>query len=104
VDERDVVLAPQAQADLTRLYDYIAVRSGNERALGYIERIEAFCRGLSAASERGTRRDDLLAGLRTIGFERRITVAFGVSPRRVTILRILYGGRDLGRALPTDQN
>ena len=104
MDEREVVFAPQAQADLAGLYDYIAERSGNQRALAYIERIEVFCHGMSIASERGTRRDDLLPGLRTVGFERRITIAFRVGLQRVTILRILYGGRDLGRALSADQD
>jgi toxin ParE1/3/4 len=47
-----------------------------------------------AASERGRRRDDIRPGLRIIGFERRVTVAFAVEEERVVILRIFYGGRD----------
>jgi toxin ParE1/3/4 len=35
-------------------------------------------------------------GLRIIGFERRVAIAFHIDPGRVTIDRILYGGRDLG--------
>jgi len=34
-----------------------------------------------------------------MGFERRVTIAFRVLPDTVTILRILYGGRDLLKAL-----
>lgn len=43
------------------------------------------------------RRDDLQAGLRIVGFERRVTIAFHVGPTTVTIDRVLYGGRDLDR-------
>jgi toxin ParE1/3/4 len=44
--------------------------------------------------QRGTRRNDLLPGLRTIGFERRATIAFRVPRTRVEIVTIAYGGRD----------
>lgn len=43
---------------------------------------------------RGTRRDDIRPGLRTVGFERRATIAFKVLAREVVIVRIFYGGRD----------
>ena len=43
--------------------------------MAYIERIEAHCRGFADFPERGTRRDDLLPGLRITGFERRVTIA-----------------------------
>ena len=49
--------------------------------------------------ERGTRRDDLGSGLRTVGFERRATIVFRVEKDAVDIVRILYGGRDLEMAL-----
>jgi toxin ParE1/3/4 len=48
---------------------------------------------------RGRKRDDLLPGLRTIGFERRVTVAFVVSADAVLIEGIFYGGRDFEAAL-----
>ena len=78
-----------------QLYLYIAERSGDARAMAYIERIEAYCRDFATLPQRGTRRDDLLRGLRIIGFERRVTLAFHVDPTTVTFDRILYGGRDL---------
>ncbi len=40
-----------------------------------------------------------MSGLRIVGFERRVTVAFTVSEDRVTILRLFYGGRDWAREL-----
>ena len=87
-------MSPEALSDLIDLYDYIAWRDGAERAIGYIDRIEDCCRNLSICPERGSRRDDLRRGLRILGFERRAVIAFLVTADTVTILRILYGGRD----------
>jgi plasmid stabilization system protein ParE len=50
---------------------------------------------LSVFPEHGTRRDDLRPGLRILGVERRAVIALQVTADTVTILRILYGGRDL---------
>jgi len=96
----DVVFAPEAQLDLLDLYDTIAKGGGSERALAYVERIQAACLRLAAFPERGTRRDDIRPGLRVVGFERRVAIAFHVGAATVTIDRILYGGRDLGAAFP----
>jgi toxin ParE1/3/4 len=94
-----VRFAPAANQDLSELYDFIARHSGPARALGYIERIERYCLGFETAPERGTKRDYLRPGLRTVGFERRVLIAFHIDDGTVTIDRILYGGRDLTRAL-----
>jgi len=96
--EREVVFAPEARDDILELYEYIAAKADPERARNYTERIVSYCRGFSVFSERGRRRDDLRPGLRVIGFERRVTIAFHVSSAKVTIDRILYAGRDLTTA------
>jgi toxin ParE1/3/4 len=95
-----IVFTPEAQDDLLDLYDYIADRSSPQRALGYLERIEKTCKSLTSLPERGTRRDDLRPGLRVMGFERRVLIAFRVSSDSVVILRILYGGRSVELAFP----
>jgi toxin ParE1/3/4 len=94
-----VTFSPEARADLLELYDYIADHSGAARALNYVERAEQRCLRLATFPERGTSRDDVRPGLRTIGFERRVLIAFQAGPDTVVILRILYGGRDLVRHL-----
>lgn len=91
---RAVIFSPEARNDILRMYDQIADRAGMSVALGYIERLEAYCLRLDLASERGSRRDDIRAGLRIVGFERRVTVAFSVDENVATILRLFYGGRD----------
>jgi toxin ParE1/3/4 len=95
----EVRFRPHAQADLFDLYRYIAKVAGHPVSGGYIERIEAACMELATFPERGTRRDDIRPGLRTIGFERRAIIAFQVRPDNVLVGRVLYGGRDLEHAL-----
>ena len=94
-----VEFSPEALGDLIDLYDYIAARDGAGRAIGYIDRIEECCQGLSVFPNRGAARDDLRPGLRILGFERRAVIAFYVASDRVTILRVLYGGRNVETAL-----
>ena len=89
-----VIFAPEARDDLFAVYDWIAAAASPDTALSYIERIETYCLGFTHAAERGMRRDDVRPGLRIVGFERRVTIAFSVKDDRVTILRIFYGGRN----------
>jgi toxin ParE1/3/4 len=96
---RSVVFSPEADQDLAAIYNWIADRASEVVALGYVERIHAACLSLSLASERGTSRNDIRPGLRTIGFERRATIAFMVTNDQVLILRIFYGGQDWEAAL-----
>ncbi|MGE3831522.1 MAG: type II toxin-antitoxin system RelE/ParE family toxin [Parvibaculaceae bacterium] len=90
---RTVVLSQDAINDLLDLYDWIASKSDPVTALGYIERIEDFCLRLDIASERGQARDDIRPGLRIVGFERRLLIAFTVDEESVTILRLFSGGQ-----------
>ncbi|WP_119420843.1 type II toxin-antitoxin system RelE/ParE family toxin [Desertibaculum subflavum] len=95
----EIEFRPLAEVDLFNIYRYIARRSGIDAAGSYVERIGDACQALELSPKRGTRRDDLGRGIRIIGFERRIAIAFRVTGRKVEIMRVLYGGRDLGQAL-----
>jgi toxin ParE1/3/4 len=79
---------------LDRLHRYIADRGGQGIADGYVDRIVTFCQALSTFPLRGKARDDLLPGLRTVGFERRATIAFMVMTDTVLIEGVFYGGQD----------
>ena len=91
-----VLIRPAAEADLQSLYEYIA-QDSPQSAIEFVRRIRSHCTQLGEFAERGTRRDDLEAGIRTLGFERRALLVFRVLDGEVEILRILYGGRDLDR-------
>lgn len=92
-----VVITRSAEADFLAIYDYIAERAGPDTAHRFVGRLEAYCLGMANTPERGTRRDDLRAGLRTVGFRRRATILFQLDheARKVAILGIYYGGRNL---------
>ncbi|MGA2289687.1 type II toxin-antitoxin system RelE/ParE family toxin [Bradyrhizobium sp.] len=93
-----VLFRPQAEADLLALYRYIAGASSLATAGNYIDRIETACMSLAEFPNRGTKRDDLAPGLRTIAFERRVTIAYRVLRTRVDIVTISYAGRDFENA------
>ncbi len=97
--KREVSFRPIAEADLFALYRYIANEAGHAVAGAYIDRIELACMALETFPERGTRRDDIRPGLRTMGFERRATIVFQVKRAEVVIVRIFYGGQDYEVAL-----
>ena len=89
-------LSSDADRDLDQLSDWISERSASIRvALGYIDRIRTYLTSFQDFPHRGTKRDDLRAGLRLIGFERRVTIAFSVEGDTVVIVRIFYAGRDV---------
>ena len=87
------------RAGLLALYRRIAAAAGTEMAGASIDRIEAACLALETFPARGTKRDDIRPGLRTMGFERRATIVFRITGRAVLIVRIFHGGQDFARAL-----
>ena len=88
-----VHFSPEARDDLLKLYNFIAGQSGPSRALTYLGRIEAFCLGFEQFPQHGIAQDDILPGLRLVGFEKRVTLAFHIAGERVVFDRVLYGGR-----------
>jgi len=88
---RNVIFRDEAENDLTELALYIAGHSGRlsltATSTASMRRVPGWRTFPSAA------RDDILPGLRTIGFERRATIVFRVLKTRVEIVSIAYGGR-----------
>ncbi len=97
--KHEVSFRPQAESDLFGLYRHIAEESGHAVAGTYIDRIEAACLALETFPKRGTRRNDIRPGLRTMAFERRAIIIFQVTKAEVVIVRIFYGGQEYERAL-----
>lgn len=93
-----VIFTPLAQRQLNSLHAWISEAAGEKTADAYAERLVNYCLGLATFPQRGRKRDDLLPGLRTIGFERRVTVAFVVGEDALLIEGVFYGGRDFEAA------
>jgi toxin ParE1/3/4 len=85
---------PGARADLFDLYQYIEMEAGLDRAGDYIARIENARMRLCDFPSRGTPRNDIGPGVRTIAFERHVLIVFRILDNVVEILRLLYAGRD----------
>ena len=45
----------------------------------------SYCLAFDYFPERGVRRDELRPGLRIVGFERRVTIAFHITPALVVV-------------------
>jgi toxin ParE1/3/4 len=92
---RRIVFRAAAERDLAKLYrDIRDQRGGPAVAIDYIRRIRSYCGGFAEFPERGMKRDDIRPGLRIVGFERRVAIAFTFDDHHVRIARIFYGGRN----------
>ena len=93
----EVIFDRDAEADIESIRDYMAGARDLEFANGFADRLISYCESFADLPHRGTRRDEILPGLRTVGWRRTITVAFEVSDetKRVTILGVFYRGRDV---------
>lgn len=94
-----IVVAAEARAQLDDLYDFIAASASSKTALRFTTAILDQLDSLRTFPNLGTARDDILPRLRTIGFRKRVTIAFVVEAPAVLILGIFYGGRDFEAAL-----
>ncbi len=98
-----VIFTPLAERQIDDLHARISKRAGEKTADAYIERIVAYCMGFATFPLRGQQRADLLPGLRTIGFERRVTIAFVVTQEAVLIEGVFYGGQDFEATFRDDE-
>lgn len=89
-----IILTPEARGHLDAIYDYIAAAASPDIAQRFTDGIVGHLGKLTDFPRRGTMRDDLRSGLRTISWRRRVTIAFAVEEAVVVIVGIFYGGRD----------
>lgn len=94
-----VVFTPEAQQQLIELYHDISSSGSPEAAARYTSAIVAACEDLCTFPIRGTRRDDVRAGVRITHHKKRTTIAFSVDNDTVTILGIFYGGQNYEHTL-----
>lgn len=99
----NVIFSPEAESQLVTLYFHIAEAASPKIAAKYTEDIVKECESLRTLPHRGTRRDSIRAGLRTMGFRRRVTIAFEVAEDLVTILGVYYGGFDFEKLLEDEE-
>jgi len=91
-----VTFDARARQDLRQIFEYLESRAGPGVAERITAKLYQHCASFSHTPERGTKRDELRPGLRTIGYRRRATIVFSVDRpgRKVVILGVYYGGRN----------
>ena len=91
-----VIFAPEAIDRLDAIERYIADAGAPVAGADYVDAIVAFCQSLASLPLRGTRRDDLLSGLRITNYRGNAVVAFVVNEtaKTVGIVGVFYGGQD----------
>ena len=85
----------ECKEEIRELRAYITNQRSRQIANAYIKRLRRFCEGFAMAPHRGEVRTDLKEGLRTIGFEHRISIVFRVydDQQLVRVTGIRYAGR-----------
>lgn len=94
-----VQLSALAIEDLIALHQWVSAEADIPTADGYLARIEERIAALADFPHRGSPRDDLIAGLRTLTFERRLLIAYSVDGKIVTVQRVINALRDLAPML-----
>jgi toxin ParE1/3/4 len=90
----EVRLGEQAYDDLAGIWNWVASEADVDTADAYSARIRGLFTKLVDFPRRGTPRDDLRPGVRSLIFERTIVIFYGIEGRTVTILRVVHGARD----------
>lgn len=98
-----IIFSPEADAQLVDIYRHIAREASPEIAEQFTSAIIDYCEGFGIFPQRGALRDDLRPGLRTVGFRRRITIAFAIEQRTVSIIGVFYGGQNYEAVLKLDE-
>ena len=78
-----------AEADLLRIQNYLERKASQQTVDQYLLRLTDYIATLSYSPDRGTIH---ARGVRVIGFERRVSIAFRRKAAEITILRIRYAG------------
>ena len=89
-----VRFSPEAEEQITSLFDYLASEASPRIASRYVEGILTFCDGLKTFPLRGSPRDDIRLGIRTISYKKRALIAYATEESQVLILGVYHGGQD----------
>lgn len=99
-----VIFTPEAEEQLTALYNYIAEVASPEIAAQYTEAIVNYCENLHTFPHRGTLRDDVRPGLRITNYKKRAVIAFHVHADLISIIGVFYGGQNYETILTENNN
>jgi toxin ParE1/3/4 len=97
-----IVFTPEADDQLTEIYQYIASAASPDIAERYVSAIIDYCESLQIFPERGIRRDDIRPDLRITNYKGRAVIAFTVDTNSVIIIGVFFGGQNYEAFLQID--
>jgi toxin ParE1/3/4 len=91
-----IVVTPEARDHIDQLYRYVATAAQDaDIALRFTGGLLDHLATLAEFPQRGTPREDIRPGLRTIPWKRRATIAYVVEELDKIIVGVFYAGRDM---------
>jgi len=96
VKRYEVIFLPHAERRLDVIEAYIAEHSSPAIAERFVAALTRRVLHLETFPFRGTPRNDVEPGLRTIVYRRTVTVAYVVEDAAVVVVDFLYRGEDFG--------
>lgn len=91
-----IVITPETRDQIDQLYRYVATAAQDgEIALRFTDGLLDHIATLAEFPQRGTPREDIRPGLRTIPWKRRATIAYVVEKHDVVIVGVFYAGRNM---------
>lgn len=99
-----VTFSPEADEQLSALYDHIAEAASPEIAFRYANAVVTCCERPHTFPLRGVARDDVRPGLRITNDKKRTVIAFFVDmdAGNISIVGLFYGGQDYETLLQED--
>jgi toxin ParE1/3/4 len=95
----EIIISPEAQADLDSITDYLFEVGGVSAEAKFINQFDKILKSFEVFPHQGDIHDEHFMGLRIVGIAKRATIAFVVEDYKVIILRIIYKGGDWKREL-----
>jgi toxin ParE1/3/4 len=97
-----VEFSDEAEEDLLAIRIYLTEKASAAVADRFVESLIARSEALSSFADRGSPRDDLALGVRTISHKKSVLIAYRVREEIVIVLGFFYRGRDVTAAFKTD--
>lgn len=94
-----MVYSARAQAQLWAMFLEIAGGASDESAIRTVRDLQARLEILADFPLLGPARDDIAPGIRTLAFDRKVLVAYGVATDLIRIVGIFRRGEDFEAAL-----
>lgn len=92
----EVFFSLAAIKDLEEIRDYIAARNP-DAALRFLNSVEETCSHFGQHPNIGTRRDELLPGVRVLPVKNHYAVFYRVTSAAIEIVRVVHAARDFDR-------